>query len=73
MLTALALIVAGAIVAAIGVHFWKRPDHYYRYLHSSSDLAAINVRPSESFVKFGAGLTVAIGAGVLLWGLAQLR
>jgi hypothetical protein len=63
------LILAGAVVIAIGVYFWRRPDQYYRYLHSSSDLAAMNIRPSESFVKFGAGLTVAIGAGVVIWGL----
>jgi hypothetical protein len=72
MFISLALIAAGAIILAIGVYFWKRPDQYYRYLQSSSGLASIGVRPAESLVRFGAALTVMIGAGVLCWGIRRL-
>ena len=69
MLTALALIDGGAAIVFVGVHFWRRPEHYYKYLHGTSMLAALNVRPSESTVKLGAALTVIIGLGVAVWGI----
>jgi hypothetical protein len=72
MLTSLALMSAGAVITWIGVYFWNHPDKYYRYLHSSSGLASMNVRPPESLVKFGAALTIVVGISVLAWELGQL-
>ena len=69
MLTALALIVGGAVIVLVGVYFWRRPEQYYKYLHGTSTLAALNVRPSESTVKLGAAFAVIIGVGVAGWGI----
>jgi hypothetical protein len=64
----MALIAAGIAITLVGAFLWRRPQYYYRYLHSTSIWADLNRRPPEWLVKFGAGLTVVVG--VVLGGVA---
>ena len=72
LLTSLALIAGGIAIALIGALFWTHPQHYYRYLYRGSMWSAINRRPPEWFVKFGAGLTVVVGIVVIGVGVVQI-
>jgi hypothetical protein len=72
LLTSLALTVGGAVIVLIGAYFWSHPEQYARYLHGASPWAAFNAQPPGWAVRFGAGLSVAIGLVVAGWGVSQL-
>ena len=72
MLGSIALVAGGAAIVVVGVYFWRRPEHYYRYLHRASLLADLNAKPPTWAVKLGAGLSVIIGLAVASWGVMEL-
>jgi hypothetical protein len=72
VLGSIALVIGGVAAAAAGLYLWRNPEFYYRYLHSTSLLATFCERPPLLFVKFGAALSIAAGAGVIVYGLYTL-
>jgi hypothetical protein len=71
-LSSIAIILGGAVIALISGYLWRHPEQYDRYLHGTSPLAALNVRPGTRVVKLGAMLGVIIGLAVVAYGIGQL-
>jgi hypothetical protein len=72
MLGTIAVVASGAVIVAVGVYFWSRPEAYYRYLHQASLFADLGARPPIWAVKLGAGLSVVSGLALAGWGVMQL-
>jgi hypothetical protein len=71
-LSSIALVAGGVAIVLVSAYLWRHPEQYYRYLHGTSPLNALNVRPPRQAVTLGAVAGVVIGLAVAAWGIIQL-